>query len=60
MMPYKTFAFIRIPMVNDYLKCGWIPRDSLSGTNHGNYSVLMEWLECACGKLMPQPNQRVR
>lgn len=54
----KTFAYIRLPRVDDYLMCGWLPHAALQGTNHGNYSVLMEYIECECGRVMPRPGAK--
>lgn len=55
----RTFQFVRLHRADDYLKCGWIPHDSLSETPHGEYSVLMEYLECDCGRAMPRPGHAV-
>jgi hypothetical protein len=45
-----TYQFVRIERADDYLKCGWLPHAALEGTGHGMWSVLMEWIECPCGK----------
>lgn len=50
----KTFAFVRLNHAEDYLRCGWIPHDSLQNTSHGEYSVLMEYIDCGCRE-MPRP-----
>lgn len=51
--PEKTFLFVRINKAMDYVMCGWIAHESLLGTPHGEYSVLMEWIPCGCP--MPRP-----
>lgn len=43
-----VFMYVPIAQADDYLRLGWIPRPYLDGTNHGLYSIYMEWLcECA-------------
>ena len=49
----KTFLYVRISKAMDYVKCGWLPHESLLDTPHGEYSVLMEWIPCGCQ--MPRP-----
>ena len=49
----KIFLYVRINKAMDYVKCGWMPHESLLGTSHGEHSVLMEWIPCGCK--MPRP-----
>lgn len=49
----RLFRYVAHERVPDFLRCGWIARDSLLGTHHGDYSVLCEWL-CKCPVPIPQ------
>lgn len=42
------FRYVPHHRVPDFMKLGWLPHDSFEGTNHGNYSTLMEFI-CSCG-----------
>lgn len=48
----KTFHYARHEHIDDWLRLGWYPHDSLAGTHHGQWSVLMEWL-CSCHMVRP-------
>jgi hypothetical protein len=39
--------YVRIPQAIDYCRMGWNPTPALEDTNHGEWSVAMEWL-CDC------------
>ena len=39
----------------DYVLLGWIPSPGLHGTGHGEWSVLMTWRACSCGRAMKEP-----
>lgn len=45
----KVFRYIRHHKISDYLLLGWMPYDSLNGTPHEQYSILMEF-RCVCGR----------
>lgn len=47
--------WVRFHEIPDYLLLGWIPRPSLAGTHHGEYSVHMEWI---CGCKVVEPTRR--
>jgi hypothetical protein len=38
--------------IDDYLRLGWILRDSLRGTPHGDWAVHLEWI-CDCPMPLP-------
>ena len=39
--------FVPLADAMDYVLLGWMPRPSLQGTHHGDYSVHIAWL-CEC------------
>jgi hypothetical protein len=51
-------AFARIANADDFLGCGWIPKRSLVGTGHGDWSILMERPDCECGRVPYPLSQR--
>jgi len=42
-----TYRFIRHHAVLDHARLGWMVVDTLEGTPHGHWSVLMAWI-CEC------------
>ena len=46
---------VRIERALDYVLLGWIPSPALNGTGHGEWSVLLVWRPCACGRPMKEP-----
>lgn len=46
----KIFHLARISVVDDWLACGWLPTNSLEDSHHGEWSVLMKWVDCGCRK----------
>lgn len=46
----KTFRYILHARVLDHARLGWMIADTLDGTPHGQYAVLMVWL-CGCKEL---------
>ena len=50
---------VRIPAAEDWCRIGWIPTATLEGTHHGDWSVMMAWLECKDTKCrMERPSIR--
>ena len=49
----RTFRYVRLERVPDWLRAGWIARPALDGTHHGEYSALLEWL-CDCPMAVPR------
>lgn len=47
--------YVRIERVDDYLRMGWLPLDTLAGTVHGQWSVHMAWIQCECGRVLDNP-----
>jgi hypothetical protein len=43
----RTFRYCVFSRLDDALRMGWIIADSLQGSHHGDYAVLVEWL-CPC------------
>jgi hypothetical protein len=45
-----TYAYAaRGERLEDFLRLGWTPHDSLANTAHEQYAVLVEWLcDCHC------------
>lgn len=43
----RTFRYIRLSLIDDALRMGWLPLRDLHGCHHGEWSVLAVWL-CAC------------
>lgn len=37
------FRYVTHESVSEYLSSGWEIADTLNGTSHGQYSVLMRW-----------------
>lgn len=52
-MNEQLFHLARIETVTDWLRLGWIARPALTGTTHGEWSVLMQWL-CNCPMVKPR------
>lgn len=49
--------FVRHHDALDYLRLGWIPRATLDGTTHGQWSVHVEWICPTCPPIEPRrPN----
>jgi hypothetical protein len=46
------FHIVRHYQVEDFLRLGWMPHNSLSGCTHGYWSVLVEW-RCSCVPVIP-------
>jgi hypothetical protein len=43
------FRYVKHRDAEAYCRLGWLPTDSLDGSYHGEFSVLMTWLcECKC------------
>lgn len=54
----RTFHHAWHYEAEDWIRLGWIPRPHiLFGTHHGNRSVMMEWLECECGRQLVKPKR---
>lgn len=49
------FRYVVHSRVLDYARIGWHIADTLDGTGHGNYAILMQWL-CACPCVEPRKN----
>jgi hypothetical protein len=41
--PDRIFRYVRHGRINDYAALGWCVVDTLNGTNHGHFAVLMEY-----------------
>src|SRR3990167_11148013 len=55
-MTEKEFRFVRLAHVEDFERVGWTKHNSLDGTNHGEWSALMEWPDTSCqSKLRNSP-----
>ncbi len=52
--------YVRIPHVDDWLACGWIPTSALIGSPHGEWSIYMKGLDCPCRKLPRMPKAESR
>lgn len=50
---FSWHIYAPLHLVDDYLKCGWLPLGSIHGTHHGVFAVHMKWL-CSC----PVPNPK--
>jgi hypothetical protein len=49
----RLHRFVRLAVVEDYLRLGWMPTQALRNTYHGQYSVHMVWL-CDCEPRRPR------
>lgn len=49
----RTFHYVRLHELPDWLRLGWIARQALNGIHHGEYSALCEWL-CDCPMVRPR------
>jgi hypothetical protein len=47
-----TYRFVRHHKVLDYARVGWDIADTLQGTHHGRWSILMVW-RCQCPEITP-------
>jgi hypothetical protein len=50
----SIFHYARISDIETWLMLGWLPHDSLAGTKHAEFAVLVEWICPSC--LMKRPN----
>ena len=45
----RIFRYVAHHQVLDYARLGWTIADTLAGSPHGEYSILMVWLcDCRC------------
>lgn len=54
-----VFRFVRHEAALDHARLGWHLADTLEGTPHGLWSVLMQWL-CGCPEVVPVKIDDVR
>jgi hypothetical protein len=52
----QVFAYAGLWNIEDWLRLGWLPHDSLGGCKHGDYAVLVEWC-CSCPLKAPRLSQ---
>jgi hypothetical protein len=52
----RTFKWVRIAKLDDWLSCGWIVSVPNAPMHHHLYSLLCEWL-CDCKIVMPDNHQ---
>jgi len=38
----RVFAYAPRGQIEDWLRLGWLPHDSLEGTRHAQYAILVE------------------
>jgi len=50
----SVHRWVRIPVAEDYLRLGWIARDTLEGTSHGYWSVHVAWICPTCQPVEPK------
>lgn len=50
-MIYRTFRYVALERIDDYLAVGWIAVGNL-GAVHGCWSILCEW-KCRCPMVEP-------
>lgn len=53
------FRFVPHSRVLDYSRLGWHIADTLDGTNHGSYAILMQWM-CGCRPVEPKDRIEAR
>lgn len=46
------YHYIRLSLMDDALKLGWLPTRALEGTHHGYHAVLCLWI-CRCKMVVP-------
>lgn len=51
---FSWHMYVPLNLADDFLKCGWLPLDSLHRIHHGQYAVHMKWI-CQCS--VPNPKE---
>ena len=54
-MTNRLFRYVPHAYALDYARLGWTIADTLEGTPHGQWAILMTWL-CECPCVQPAPH----
>lgn len=54
-MTNRLFRYVPHHRTLDYARLGWTIADTLEGTPHGQWAILMTWL-CECPCVQPAPH----